>query len=127
MTDIPRVIYGGFVSDCFVGRVIKINKVDYDFMGSYVDLEMVHEIIPNDYHYLGIQRGELTKYTYHGDYDETKEAITPKIGQLIQCCDIAQGYGSSRYIKFLDKLEDEAPVPEDYYELVANRTDCFQI
>lgn len=128
MFYIPKYISDGFICDCYIGRVIAIkHAVEYDYMDEYCTLELVKELIKNPYRPLYLYRGEFTKTIYENGWEVGRKVTPPPVGQLIQVLNVGQGYGCINYLKLLDSIDDAVPIPRYYSEIVASRTDCYQI
>lgn len=132
MYKIPEILHSGVITDCYIGRVTKVHKDnEYKFM-TFCELELVKRLYGCwNYSNLYLSEFEFTTTCYDNNSAFCNERYSdlriPGIGSLIQVLSVGEGYGCRYYLEFLADVEDAVPVPGMYHELVAKRTDNYQI
>lgn len=130
MYKIPEVLYDGVITDCYVGRVIKVHRNNKDRSMTFCELELVKRLYGECWN-LHLSEYDFTNTIHTNSYYESIERYSdlriPAIGSLIQVLVVGEGYGCWHYLEFLEDVDDAVPLPGMYSELVAKRTDNYQI
>jgi hypothetical protein len=129
MYKIPEVLYDGCISDCYIGKVVKVHKNNQYKFYTFCDLELVKQL-HGDCNYLHLDEYAFTTTVYDNclySCERYSDLRIPAIGSLIQVLTVGMGYGCHHYLEFLENIGDAVPVPGMYHELVAKRVDNYQI
>jgi hypothetical protein len=118
MRETPGVLYGNeYVADSYIGFVKEVTPEECKVITTKGFVKYLDKYVFAEYNWSDYDWWEIKKYNL------------PEINQIIQVVETHSVglQGTYKYVKLLNNIFEAVSLPENYYTLIQERTDCYQI